>query len=102
IDISEASVCPGHNAVHINSVFDQGYDAMEDIRRLIPANSPRLMDRLRLFMRSKHLAYKTEKTYCHWILAFIRFHQKKHPESMGATEVDAFLSHLACQKNVAA
>lgn len=52
-------------------------------------------------MRARHLAYRTEKTYCTWILDFVRFHQRRHPESMGAAEVDAWLSHLANQRHVA-
>jgi site-specific recombinase XerD len=58
------------------------------------------MDRLRAFMRAKHLAYRTEKTYCGWILDFICFHQRKHPETMDVSEVDAWLSYLANNRNV--
>ncbi len=32
---------------------------------------------------------------------FIRFHGKRHPESMGAVEVNQWLSHLANNRNVA-
>lgn len=75
---------------------------MDDIRHPIRSDSTRFMDQLRLCIRSKQLAYKTEKTYCHWTLAYIRFHQRRHPSTMSAAEVDQFLSHLATQKNVAA
>ncbi|MCP4627424.1 MAG: hypothetical protein GY850_28510 [bacterium] len=48
-------------------------------------------------------ALRTERTYCDWILRFIRFHgAKKHPKHMGKTEIEAFLSHLAVNRNVAA
>jgi integron integrase len=59
------------------------------------------MDRLRAFIRARHLAYRTEKTYCLWIRDFIRFHGKRHPETMGAEEVNKWLSHLANNRNVA-
>ena len=36
-----------------------------------------------------------------WIRRFIHFHGKRHPAEMGATEVTAFLSHLAVAGNVA-
>ena len=74
---------------------------MDDIPVPLPTKPTRFMDRLRAFMRAKHLAYRTEKTYCGWILDFIRFHHRKHPESMGVAEVDAWLSHLANNRNVA-
>lgn len=73
---------------------------MEDIPIPIIANSSRFTDQLRGFIRTQGLAYKTEKTYLHWILRFIRFHDFKHPETMGPLEVEAFLSHLSLQRNV--
>lgn len=74
---------------------------MDDIPLPLPTNPTRLMDRLRAFMRAKHLAYRTEKTYCTWILDFIRFHKCKHPEQLGTAEVNAWLSYLANNRHVA-
>src|SRR5690606_6013262 len=74
---------------------------MDDIPYPLPAKPERFMDRLRAFMRVKHLAYRTEKTYCGWIVDFIRFNQRQHPESLGKEHVDAWLSHLANNRNVA-
>lgn len=74
---------------------------MDDIPYPLPAKPERFMDRLRAFMRAKHLAYRTEKTYCGWIVDFIRFNQRQHPESLGKEHVDAWLSHLANNRNVA-
>lgn len=74
---------------------------MDDIPYPLPAKPERLMDRLRAFMRAKHLAYRTEKTYCTWILDYIRFHQRKHPESLHKEDVNAWLSHLANNRHVA-
>ena len=45
---------------------------------------------------------RTEHPYLHWIRQYILFHRKRHPAEMGATEVAAFLSHLATARNVAA
>lgn len=74
---------------------------MEDIRPLINPRSTRFMDRLRSFIRARHLAYKTEKTYCYWILYYIRFNGRQKPEEMGRVEVENFLEHLSAQRNVA-
>ena len=71
-----------------------------DIRCPISPQSTRFLDRLRNFIRLRGLAYKTEKTYVFWIKRFIRFNGRKHPESMGTAEVEAFLSHLVLQANV--
>lgn len=74
---------------------------MDDIPIPLPANPRRLMDRLRAFMRAQHLAYRTEKTYCTWILDYIRYHGRRHPESLGAEHVEQWLSHLANRRGVA-
>ena len=73
---------------------------MEDIPCNIDPESPRLMDRFRIFIRTLHLAYATEKTYSHWLKRYIFFHNKTHPKSMGTAEVRQFLDYLAITQNV--
>ena len=63
---------------------------------------PRLLDQLRDQIRLKHYSIRTERVYCEWVKRFIRFHNYRHPEEMGAAEVEAFLSDLAVRRNVAA
>lgn len=57
-------------------------------------------------IRRRHLSRRTEKAYWLWIMAYLRFHRGsegwRHPRTMGATEVEAFLSHLAVERKVAA
>jgi len=64
--------------------------------------TPRLLDRVRDRCRTKHYSYRTEQSYTHWIRRFILFHGKRHPETMGAAEVESFLTDLAVTWNVAA
>lgn len=73
---------------------------MKDIPVPIPDRPTRFMDRFRAFVRSRYLAYRTEKTYCFWVRDFIRFHQMRRPEEMGPAEVDAWLGHLATRRSV--
>ena len=73
---------------------------MQDIPINIPNKPTRFIDKLRAYIRTQNLAYRTEQTYIHWILRFIRFHNKKHPADMHAKEVTAFLNHLALNRNV--
>ncbi|MBX7235191.1 MAG: integron integrase [Caldilineales bacterium] len=62
----------------------------------------KLLDQVRNKLRLKHYAFRTEEAYVDWIKRFILFHGKKHPADMGAAEVEAFLTHLAVDKHVAA
>ena len=64
--------------------------------------NPRLIDRVREAIRSRHYSRRTEKTYWFWIRFFIRYHGMRHPSEMGGAEVQAFLSWLATERNVAA
>ncbi|MDX1803066.1 MAG: integron integrase [Alcanivorax sp.] len=70
-----------------------------DVPPSLPASPTRFIDRLRAFIRSRNLAYCTEKTYVQWVLRYIRFHGRRHPESLCANHVNAFLSYLAVQRN---
>jgi Phage integrase, N-terminal SAM-like domain len=65
-------------------------------------HKPKLLDLVRQTIRLKHYSMRTERAYVDWIKRFIRFHHKRHPASMGAPEVHAFLSHLAVEQQVAA
>jgi len=56
---------------------------------------------IRNALRVEHYAYKTEKTYVHWIGRFIRYHNGRKPSEMGATEIHQYLSHLAVNEDVA-
>ena len=64
--------------------------------------SPRLLDRVRQIIRRKHYSIRTEQAYIDWIKRFIHFHGKRHPTSLGATEIQAFLTHLAVERQVSA
>ncbi len=66
------------------------------------ARAPKLLDRLREKVRLKHYSIRTEQVYIDWARRFILFHGKRHPKDMGAPEVEAFLTHLAVERNVAA
>lgn len=64
--------------------------------------SPKLLDRVRERIRYKHYSLRTEESYVQWIRRFVIFHGKRHPSEMGAPEVEAFLTSLAVEGNVAA
>ena len=51
---------------------------------------------------SRHFSIRTEDAYAAWAERFIRFHGIRHPDTMSEPEVNAFLTHLAVERNVAA
>lgn len=63
---------------------------------------PRLREQFRAVIRVNHYSIRTEKSYWYWIRYFIRFHQMRHPLELGPQEVNAFLSWLATDRQVAA
>uniref|UniRef100_UPI000B34D8A2 integron integrase n=1 Tax=Crenothrix polyspora TaxID=360316 RepID=UPI000B34D8A2 len=63
---------------------------------------PKLLDQVRDRLRVKHYSIRTETQYLQWIKRFILFNGKRHPNEMSATEVEAFLTHLAVEGQVSA
>ncbi len=61
-----------------------------------------LVEVVRSTLRARHYSPRTEEAYVGWIRRFIRFHGRRHPRSLGETEVTAFLSDLAVHGHVAA
>ena len=85
------------------------YSAYSDIIINIMENKPKfhpnpkykLMDQVREVLRYYHYAYRTEQTYCQWILRFIHFFgSKTHPENLNTSDVERFLSDLAVNQKV--
>jgi len=70
--------------------------------RIFIVEKRKLLDRVRDNIRLKNYSYRTEQAYVHWVKRYIFYHQKRHPEEMGKVEVEAFLTHLAVERNVAA
>ncbi|MFC3121842.1 phage integrase N-terminal SAM-like domain-containing protein [Agaribacter flavus] len=52
------------------------------------------------FMYRKRYAKSTIESYLFVIKGFIRFHNYKHPNTMGSVEVETYLTHLATVKGV--
>jgi integron integrase len=57
---------------------------------------------VRLAIRGRHYSFRTEKAYLGWIRRFILFHGRRHPDTLGAPEVTAYLAHLATTCHVSA
>lgn len=53
-------------------------------------------------IRTRHLAYRTEQAYLHWIRRYVKFHHRRHPRELGPADVEAFLTHLAVDAKVGA
>jgi integron integrase len=76
---------------------------MENKPKFRPNPQLKLMDQVREVLRYHHYAYRTEQTYCQWILRFIHFFGgKTHPRELSFRDVERFLSDLAVHREVAA
>ncbi len=76
---------------------------MNDVSQPLGQQKPKLLDRVRHAIRTRHYSRRTEDAYVHWIKRFIFFfHAKRHPAEMGEAEVTQFLSSLAVDSSVAA
>ena len=67
-----------------------------------PARRYRLLELVRRRMRELRYSPRTELTYVVWIRRYILFHDRRHPRELGEDAVRQYLSHLACDRKVAA
>ena len=51
---------------------------------------PRLMERVRTALRVRHYSANTETAYVSWILRYITFHGRRHPDQLGEAEISVF------------
>jgi integron integrase len=64
-----------------------------------------LLDEMRNILRRLHYSIHTERAYCDWVVRYIRFHHVQEKKILlidSKNKVEAFLTHLAVQGNVAA
>lgn len=64
-------------------------------------NKPKLLTQVRNKIRTKGYSYSTEKAYVQWIKQFVKYHELKHPETLGNKEVSDFLNYLVTKRHVA-
>jgi integron integrase len=66
----------------------------------------KLLEQVRNSLRLKRYAYRTEQCYVRWICQYLHFHKQadgfRHPATLGAAEVESFLTHLAVERHVSA
>ena len=64
---------------------------MKNKTKFRPNPEAKLMDQVKEVLSYHHYAYRTENTYCQWILRFIHyFGGKTHPKEMGRQQVETF------------
>lgn len=61
----------------------------------------KLLDRMRDALRARHMSRRTEKAYLGWVVKYVRFHQLKHPDSLGEAEIVAWITYLASDRRLA-
>jgi site-specific recombinase XerD len=61
-----------------------------------------LLEAISATIRRLHYSPRTEEAYLHWIRAYVAFHGGRHPRTLGAAEVTAFLNHLAVDRHTSA
>ena len=63
---------------------------------------PKLLDQVRIAIRTRHYSNRTEKSYINWIKRYIMFHGTRHPSELHESHLQHYLEHLAVIRNVAA
>lgn len=68
-----------------------------------PTKGRKILDEVRDVMRLRHYSIHTERAYCDWIKKYVHFHGMNSRDDLkdGEKKIEAFLTHLAVNKNVA-
>lgn len=82
--------------------YDREGDGTRTERSPVSSVGPKLLDKLRQALRSRHYSHRTEQTYIMWVKRFIYFHHVRHPAEMAEPEINAYLTHLAVKNRVSA
>jgi site-specific recombinase XerD len=61
----------------------------------------KLLEQVRDAILVRHYARNTEKAYVYWIKKFL-FYNERYPKQTGASEVQAFLTHLSVEEQISA
>lgn len=70
------------------------------IEREVKRTKVKLLDQVRIILRTNHYSPKTEESYTSWIKRFIIFNNKIHPDNLGAEEIKNYLNHLVIDRHV--
>jgi len=60
----------------------------------------KLLEQVRITLRTNHYSKKTEEAYVSWIKRYILFHNKRHPAEMGKEEIEKFVNYLTLEQHV--
>ena len=96
------TIIPCNLIVKIKRGINVSYQKDATVKSKFKPQSTRLLDQVREVLRYHHYSVRTEQAYIMWILSFIRFHNKRHPQELAKPEIEAFLSDMAVNKNYAA
>ncbi|HUF76742.1 MAG TPA: integron integrase, partial [Longimicrobiales bacterium] len=61
---------------------------------------PKLLEQLTRALRARRYSARTEETYRAWVKGYVRFHGMRHPDQLGAPEINAFLEHIAVERKL--
>lgn len=62
----------------------------------------KLLDLIKREIRRRNYSYSTEKTYCQWVVRYVRYHNLTHPRELGNRDIVKYLNYLANECNLAA
>ena len=94
----EAKIVEGDMTIH----YDDPKFVPSEGKVSEPISKPRLINQVREVIRCKHYSIRTEQTYVDWIRRYIYYHNKQHPKHLSEQHINAFLTHLAVNRKVAA
>jgi integron integrase len=67
--------------------------------RSTEGNGPKLLEQLARALQVRRYSPRTMEAYRGWVRDYVRYHGLRHPDVLGMEEVDAYLTHLAVERD---
>ena len=65
-----------------------------------PPQEPKFLDQVRTALLIRSVTPELTEAYLGWLRAYIHFHALRHPETLGESEIGAYLTHLAVERRL--
>ena len=95
------SLQSSHPSIARQAIETASYTESHSDFEQVKADFSECLDSLVIQIRNRNYSIRTEQSYSGWLIRFIAYNNKRHPEKLGATEIAAYLSYLAVNRMVA-
>jgi integron integrase len=94
VQVQKKAIFMNYQTLRASNLYRLNRPPAEDLAE------PDVLTRLQNTLKVMHYSTRTIQSYCEWASKYMLFNQRRQPSEMGASEVTAYLTHLAVNLSV--